>query len=503
MPLIVQSKGAKKIVYTFFVVLILFCGLSGTYLYFDWRGYLKESRKDLMSDAQLTMSEIRMSLLNSKILLHLIAHQMQSHLRDNFAPVQGEQNSPAPRALLESTREEFNHYHKLNHLGLTMVLDPSGKVVAWTGPKPPSPADLSDRPFYKEIKADPSREYSLDTLSMWQVPKGLIYQLAIPVRNPNGDLACILCQQIKAPDAMQTLQGKITSKYRITVRTTHGGILCQYPLVPITSDNPPHYKRTNRKLSNAQKFESKVSRIPGGTEGFKKTTYVATLKSLEYDLIITSMVTERELLENYLRNQWLFLPLFLLALILLTALFYNLSLQSQKLESALFLAITDPITGLKNRRGSEIEFARLVDHSIREKKPLSFLFIDIDHFKSINDLFGHDMGDEVLKEVAACIQSMAKRPLDVCGRWGGDEFGLILPDTDSDQALVIADQLRKCVRRIQSEKLSRISSDLMTISIGIASLAPGEVFTCEELIQRADQALIRVKKKGGDSILTI
>ena len=98
---------------------------------------------------------------------------------------------------------------------------------------------------------------------------------------------------------------------------------------------------------------------------------------------------------------------------------------------------------------------------------------------------------------------MAKRPLDVCGRWGGDEFVLILPDTDSDQALVITDQLRNCVHRIQLEKLSNISSDMITISIGIACLARGEVFTCEELIQRADQALIRTKKDGGDSVLTI
>jgi len=243
MSLIPQSKSTKKIVFTFFVVLILFCALSGTYLYFDWRGYLKESRKDLMSDAQLTMSEIRMSLLNSKILLHLIAHQMQSHLRENFTAVQGEQNSPVLRSFLESTREEFNHYHKLNHLGLTLVLDPSGKVVAWTGPKPPSPADLSDRPFYKEIKADPSREYSLDTLSMWQVPEGFIYQLAIPVRNPNGDLTCILCQQVKASDAMQTLRGKVTSKYRILVRTIQGGVLTQYPLLSTTSDAPWFIKK--------------------------------------------------------------------------------------------------------------------------------------------------------------------------------------------------------------------------------------------------------------------
>ena len=502
MSLIPQSKGTKKIVFTFFVVLVLFCGLSGTYLYFDWRGYLKESRKDLMSDAQLTMAEIRMSLLNSKILLHLIAHQIQSHRRDNFVLVQGEQNSPVPQAVLESTREELNRYHKLNHLGLTMVLDPSGKVVAWTGPKQPSPADLSDRSFYKEIKADAFRQYSLDTLSNWQVPKGLIYQLAIPVRNPNGDLAYILCQQIKASDAMQTLHGKITSKYRIAVRTIHGGVLSQYPLLPITSD-APRYNKKNHKLPNTQKFESMVSRIPGGTQGFKKTTYVASLKSVEYDLIITSMVTERELLEDFLRHQWLFFPVFLLVIILLTALFYNLSLQSQRLESALFQAITDPITGLKNRRGSEIEFARLVDHSIREKKPLSFLYVDIDQFKSINDLYGHDKGDEVLKEVATCIQAMAKRPLDVCGRWGGDEFVLILPDTDSDQALVITDQLRNCVHRIQLEKLSNISSDMITISIGIACLARGEVFTCEELIQRADQALIRTKKDRGDSVLTI
>ncbi len=163
------------------------------------------------------------------------------------------------------------------------------------------------------------------------------------------------------------------------------------------------------------------------------------------------------------------------------------------------MAITDGLTGLYNRRYFEKHLATLVDQAAVRGKPVSVLILDIDHFKGINDTFGHAGGDSVLAEFARRVRR-AVRGMDLASRFGGEEFVVAMPETDASVACVVGERLRE---RIGGEKfnLGDAGPDItVTVSIGIASLGgPGD--TPEAMIRRADEALYRAKREGRNRVV--
>lgn len=160
------------------------------------------------------------------------------------------------------------------------------------------------------------------------------------------------------------------------------------------------------------------------------------------------------------------------------------------------LVLTDALTGLYNRRHlGNVAFAALT-HAKRHKTPLSLLLIDIDHFKRINDSYGHPVGDEVLRQLSDRLQYLS-RPSDTLARIGGEEFGLLMPNTNTHDALQAADRLRREV-----ENMPIKGTDLaynLTISIGVTTSAAGEN-TFERLYCFADQALYQAKANGRNRV---
>jgi diguanylate cyclase (GGDEF)-like protein len=153
---------------------------------------------------------------------------------------------------------------------------------------------------------------------------------------------------------------------------------------------------------------------------------------------------------------------------------------------------TDPLTGLCNRR-LLTQRAKEEIHSVRNSsEPLSLLVMDIDRFKHINDSLGHDAGDEMLKRVATILQATA-RGSDVAARFGGDEFVLLLPRTNTEGALQLA-------RRIQSA-LAKETQPLVSLSIGLASVQGRAGYSIEKLFVVADEALYQAKAQGRDRIV--
>lgn len=168
-------------------------------------------------------------------------------------------------------------------------------------------------------------------------------------------------------------------------------------------------------------------------------------------------------------------------------------------QLSLEMAVTDALTGLHNRRYMETHLATLVAQATGRAKPLSVLVLDIDHFKSINDGYGHDAGDDVLREFALRIRKSI-RGIDLACRLGGEEFVVVMPDTDMAVATMVAERLR---RRIANEpfSLDHGAPPLgVTISAGIASLA-GVDDTPAMLLRRADQALYRAKRDGRNRVV--
>jgi diguanylate cyclase (GGDEF)-like protein len=159
-------------------------------------------------------------------------------------------------------------------------------------------------------------------------------------------------------------------------------------------------------------------------------------------------------------------------------------------------AIRDPLTGLYNRRYLDETFGREIRRAEREKVPLSLLMLDIDHFKRLNDSYGHPAGDAVLRELAAVLQA-GVRAGDIACRWGGEEFALLLPAASAKSALERADALRETFKALRVQRDgAQISS---TISIGVATF-PEHGASAAELTRRADEALYRAKGEGRDCV---
>jgi two-component system, cell cycle response regulator len=168
-------------------------------------------------------------------------------------------------------------------------------------------------------------------------------------------------------------------------------------------------------------------------------------------------------------------------------------------QMSIEMAITDALTGLFNRRYMESHLGTLIEQAIARGKPLTALVIDIDYFKSINDTHGHDAGDDVLREFALRIKRSI-RGIDLACRYGGEEFVVVMPETDMAVAAMVAERLR---RRIAADPFAiqqGARTVPVTISIGIAALR-GKDDNAAGLVKRADQALYRAKRDGRNRVV--
>jgi diguanylate cyclase (GGDEF)-like protein len=155
---------------------------------------------------------------------------------------------------------------------------------------------------------------------------------------------------------------------------------------------------------------------------------------------------------------------------------------------------TDALTGLFNRRWLDQRLARFVERHRRNGTSLSVLMLDVDHFKRVNDEFGHATGDAVLVQVARTLLACL-RPTDMSARYGGEEIAVILPDTDLGGAMVAGERLRKAIAALKPE---HDPTRKITVSIGVATFTQDD--TAQTLLARADGLLYRAKDRGRNSV---
>ncbi len=156
------------------------------------------------------------------------------------------------------------------------------------------------------------------------------------------------------------------------------------------------------------------------------------------------------------------------------------------------LATHDGLTGLLVRRTFWERLQEEVERAIRRSVPVTFLMVDLDRFKQVNDTYGHLVGDVVLREVAGLIHGSV-REMDLVGRFGGEEFGVLLPEAEPDLGVQIAERIR---RTIESAPIRAYDEEIhITVSVGVA-LCPAQASTAEDLVEKADQAMYRAKAMG-------
>lgn len=160
--------------------------------------------------------------------------------------------------------------------------------------------------------------------------------------------------------------------------------------------------------------------------------------------------------------------------------------------------VTDHLTRLYNRRFFMNRAREEVERSLRYQAPLSLLMVDVDHFKSFNDRYGHATGDRVLQAVAGILKGTL-RNVDVCARLGGEEFAMLLPNTSGENAFHVADRVRHTLRETRYTGLGLPFEVNITISVGVAT-CPRDATTLEDLLELADKALYAAKAQGRDRV---
>lgn len=176
----------------------------------------------------------------------------------------------------------------------------------------------------------------------------------------------------------------------------------------------------------------------------------------------------------------------------------TLKLQKQLRDQSLL----DGLTGIANRRRFNEYLELEWNRALRNKKPLSLVLLDIDMFKPYNDNYGHAAGDECLKKVARALQENLKRPTDLVARFGGEEFAVILADTDAAGAAAMAGKLRQKIETLNIAHAHSPVCDKITASLGAASLVPDEKTSVDTLIDLADKALYRAKRAGRNRVVS-
>jgi diguanylate cyclase len=169
------------------------------------------------------------------------------------------------------------------------------------------------------------------------------------------------------------------------------------------------------------------------------------------------------------------------------------------LEAIRAESLTDPLTGLGNRKYFDRSFETTVQAALASEEPLSLLIFDIDHFKSFNDSYGHLTGDQVLRLVAMSLKQTIKGQ-DITARYGGEEFAVLLPNTGLRQALTVADNIRRAVMAKELKKKS--TGEILgrvTVSVGVSILKPGD--DTYSLIERADACLYAAKRAGRNRVI--
>ena len=486
-------------------------------LHIEWIDHLEEEKETLIRHASVTSGKIHDSLIDASKILDAVRTAIEKQITVV---------SPDRRQAYEIIRtviDNFSIYNSGDTLGLLLYLDKNGFLTAQSGVYPSPAYDLTERGYFRALRDDPSRKFSIGKMRTAITTGKRVFHLSMSLHDPRGGFAGVLACQIREKELAESIDHML--------KGIHSQILVQIPgdgtafLYPTKGEIPKEESLLNEELLreiNENRLErgligneeTGTLRISGANSAFRETTYVGYVRDPLFGLLTTARVPESEILSSFLHQNECLIGLGILTSLGISILFYGLYRKALSLDKSIHEASFDHLTLIRNRRSLESEFHRLWRDASRRKKPISVLFIDIDRFKQFNDTHGHAAGDRVLTATALVINRSLNRPLDLCCRWGGEEFLALLPETTAEEALFVAERIRK---RIAIMKLKFHGKPLshITLSIGIAATITrvqaeflhksksgmDQRITPEDLIARADKALLQAKELGRDRVI--
>ncbi|WP_321944199.1 GGDEF domain-containing protein [Paraburkholderia tropica] len=476
-----------------------FAGLSGTLVATVMATVtyvaLYESRAEEMRHAVENSQNI-LRLLSSDIARNVELYDLS--LRAVVASAQERTTWTLPDALRQ--RVLFDRATAASYLGGAYVLDAQGHVKASQSGEAAPNLSVADRDYFVAQQRDPQL--------------GLFISKPYASRLRNGVLSIGLTRRISAPDGafagvallgvrleyFQQLLDHIDVGLRgvVLIMMADGTLIASKPLIP---------NGVGANFRQGETFKVVSSRPAGTFAAHSGTDGVERLytwgRAGTTPIIIGVAPAVADILAGWRRRS-------MVALVMTTVFggawvavswILAFALRDKLLaEGALLrLAVTDPLTGLSNRRALDQRLVAEWQRAVRERAPLGVLFLDIDHFKLFNDTYGHAAGDEVLALVAERIASGTRRAADMVARYGGEEFAVVLPGATLAGAEKVAQKIR---RRIESANLAFTGSrhGCVTVSVGCASCEPPVGGSGAKLLAAADVQLYEAKNAGRNQV---
>ncbi len=389
-------------------------------------------------------------------------------------------------------------------LGALRVLDAEGRVLEDSTSPAPNGDDLSPG---ESFHARPDRRD--DGLAVSRIDRDV---------TADSDLTLSLTRRIPMPDG-RIVEGvlrlalfrdlfenlNLGPRGTITVFRDDGRVLYRHPRLADTID---------RDLSGSEEFRHFAERDHGSLVSRSQLDGVRRLYTFGrvagFPIILAVGRATNDIYAAWWRRTLIGAPfrLILCACAVASTLLFSREIRRrQAAEAALrvamnelsALATTDGLTGIANRRAFDTRLDGEWRRILRARAPIAVLTIDVDHFKSFNDRYGHPRGDEALRAVATCLREVARRPSDLAARTGGEEFSVVLPDTDLAGALGVAGQIRSAVEALDLTH-EESATGRLTVSIGVAVARPMGGDLCQDLLQAADAALYAAKRAGRNQV---
>jgi diguanylate cyclase (GGDEF)-like protein len=477
----IHSKLTKTVTALYvFTLLITILG-TGFALYQNWTIRVEQATTHLVRSANMTNFLVETALTNAAKSLD------NTEILFSKALKEGKLNGSLAHEILKTSDAKFRSYSQSDVYGLIFFVGRNGKLLAQSEGQADTNIDFSDRLYFYQLRDNPHLKTTIGPLVFARTTGQWVFHMSMAVYDKEGALAGVLVQQILEKEISRKLVRYADANRFQHMMTYFDGIEPSFVYPSPGTEQAP-----SKELLFALGSEK--------TESFYKNALldayiVGFAKSQTFDLRSCATFRLDRLQKEFLEgNKYLILAA-LIGILFSSAIFYYLFAMSKKLSAAQMASLHDPLTRLHNRRALDEVLPSLLRDAMRSQQPISVLFIDIDHFRYFNDNYGHESGDVALQVVAQTMSACARRPLDFVCRWGGEEFVVVLPHTNTHAAMRVADNILNAVREIELQ-CSNGEQPKLTVSIGHVTSLPSTNLLQDDLIDQADKAMLQAKNQG-------
>jgi diguanylate cyclase (GGDEF)-like protein len=481
-----QSSLRKSIVALFVVTVVFSLVFSGFVVWQKWNAYVDEIKSSLTRDASTTNALVQQQLIDAIQILDVGKRRL------DVVFSKGPATEKMVHDQLRETIDGFRAFDVDQMLGRLFFVDQSGKLFAQSDVYPSPDTDMSDRYYFQEHLKQNTAEIVIADMVQSRLRSDLVFDAVARVNDQNGSMLGVLCQHI--------IVRRLTEGLNHTLEMRGGGVYTYTESGRLIFAHP--YQVAEFEVGRSVHALSLPYQNPG-IQGSLETTipgtnqlqYVGYATGDRFKIVSAEAIPKSKVAVQFFEQNWPMFGLILISGIVVFGLFWRLLRIVASLEEAQKIALSDKLTGLGNRRLMDEVFPRIWRDALRNKAPISILFVDIDHFKVVNDTYGHEAGDHVLAQVALALSAYARRPMDLCCRWGGEEFVCVLPNTSADNAIMLAQLILGDVQALKMEWKNQ-PLPTVTVSIGVASAVVTDDNFTDDLIDMADKAMLSAKHSG-------